>query len=140
MVARISVDPARAAAIGVATLAARALGDPCPMTDPDTSADALYRTLAQHYGVALGASRGRGFGSNALKTEGRIFAALSNGRLLLKLPAGRVDALVEAKLGERFSTGPGRVKKEWVTIGPSSAEEWTRLAEEARNHVRSQAR
>ena len=58
---------------------------------------------------------GRGFGSNALKVDGKIFASLSHGRLLVKLPAERVKALVEAKLGEPFSTGPGRVKKEWVT-------------------------
>jgi hypothetical protein len=110
------------------------------MTDVKTSAVDLYRTLALRHGVESGASRGRGFGANALKAEGRIFAALSNGRLLLKLPAGRVKALIEAGLGQPFSTGPGRVKREWVTIGPSSADEWMRLSEEARNYVRSQAR
>jgi hypothetical protein len=110
------------------------------MNDPKTSADELYRTLAEHYGVAPGALGGRGFGSNALKAEGKIFAALSNGRLLVKLPVERVKALVEAKLGEPFSTGPGRVKKEWVTVAPSSAEEWARLSEEARDFVLSKAR
>ncbi len=109
------------------------VSDPC-------SADALYRVVAQHHGVALGPARGRGFGSNALKVDGKIFAALSNGRLLLKLPAKRVEALVEARLGQRFSTGPGRIKKEWVTLAPSSADEWMGLSEEARRHVLSQAR
>lgn len=110
------------------------------MTDPKASAAALYRTLAERYGVASGAPRGRGFGSNALKTDGRIFAALSNGRLLIKLPVARVEALIEAGVGQPFSTGPGRVKKEWVTVGPSSADEWMSLSNEARNFVRSQAR
>jgi len=110
------------------------------MTDVKAHAEELYRTLALRHGVAPGASRGRGFGSDALKAEGRIFAALSNGRLLVKLPAERVKALVEAGLGEPFSTGPGRVKKEWVTIAPSSADEWMRLSEEARAYVRSQAK
>ena len=109
------------------------------MSDPKASVDALYRSLAERYGADPGASRGRGFGSNALKADGRIFAALSNGRLLLKLPAGRVKALIEDGLGQPFSTGPGRVKKEWVTIAPSSADDWMRLSEEARNYVRSQA-
>jgi hypothetical protein len=106
--------------------------------DPKTPEE-LYSMLAQRHGVAPGASPGRGFGSNALKANGKIFASLSKGRLLLKLPAKRVDALVEAGLGEPFATGPGRVKKEWVTVGPSRADEWMRLSEEARDYVRSQA-
>ena len=110
------------------------------MNEAKTSADALYRIVAKQYGVDPGAARGRGFGSGALKADGKIFAALSNERLLIKLPAERVEALVKANLGERFSTGPGRTKKEWVTVAPSSADEWLRLAEEARLYVLSQAR
>ena len=109
------------------------------MSDRKLSPEELFRTLAEHHGVDLHAPRGRGFGSNALKVEGRIFASLSHGRLLIKLPAERVKALVEAKLGAPFSTGPGRVKKEWVTVAPSSLEEWVRLSEEARRYVRSRA-
>ena len=110
------------------------------MNDSRTPADALYRIVAQHHGAEPGALGGRGFGSNALKVDGKIFASLAAGRLLVKLPAGRVDELVQAKLGERFSTGPGRVKKEWVTVAPSSADAWIRLSEEARGYVLSQVR
>jgi hypothetical protein len=109
------------------------------MNDPKVSPDELYRTLAQRYGVDLHAPRGRGFGSNALKVDGKIFASLSHGRLLVKLPVERVKALIDAKLGEPFSTGLGRVKKEWVTVAPSSVEEWVRLSEEARGYVGSKA-
>jgi hypothetical protein len=118
--------------------AARLAKDPS-MIDPKTLADQHYRALAVHYGPDLDAPRGRGFGSNALKVEGKIFASLSHGRLLIKLPVERVKALVEAKLGEPFSTGPGRVKKEWVTVAPSSIEEWIQLSDEARRYVRSEA-
>jgi hypothetical protein len=110
------------------------------MNDPIPSADDLYRDLAKHYGAPAGSLPGRGFGSSALKADGKIFASLSHGRLLIKLPAERVKALVEAKLGEPFSTGPGRVKKEWVTIAPASAPEWARLSEEARRYVLSKAK
>ena len=96
--------------------------------------------VAQHHGLTLDAARARGFGSNALKADGRIFAALSHGRLLVKLPAQRVGELIVAGLGEPFSTGPGRVKKEWVTLAPSSAHEWVRVSEEARRYVLAQAR
>jgi len=58
----------------------------------------------------------------------------------VKLPAQRVGELIVAGLGEPFSTGPGRVKKEWVTLAPSSADECVRLSEEARRYVLAQAR
>jgi hypothetical protein len=74
----------------------------CSMNDPMASPDELYRTLALRYGLDLHTPRGRGFGSDALKVDGKIFASLSHGRLLVKLPAERVKALVEAKLGEPF--------------------------------------
>jgi hypothetical protein len=109
------------------------------MNDPRPSPVELYRTLALHHGVDPHAPHGQGFGSGALKVDGKIFASLSHGRLLIKLPVERVKALVEAKLGEPFSTGPGRVKKEWVTVAPTSIEEWRRLSEEARRYVRSKA-
>jgi hypothetical protein len=54
--------------------------------------------------------------------------------LLLKLPSERIDALIENGVGERFSTGAGRPKKEWVTIAPTYAALWKGLAEEACRH------
>ena len=47
------------------------------MISGSVTADTLYRMVARHHGVTLDAARGRGFGSNALKADGRIFAALS---------------------------------------------------------------
>ena len=73
--------------------------------------------------------------SNSPVIDGKIFAALSKGPLLLKLPSKRVDALIENGVGERFSTGAGRPKKEWVTIAPKYAALWEGLAEEARRYV-----
>jgi hypothetical protein len=105
----------------------------------NASAEDCYRTLATRY-VDKGAGPSKGFGSNALKVNGKIFASLTKGRLLLKLPEMRVDALVEAGQGTRFSTGAGRAKREWVTVGPSSEREWLALAQEAHAHVKAQAR
>ena len=39
-------------------------------------------------------SGGSGFGRSALRWEKKIFAMLVRGRLVVKLPAARVDALV----------------------------------------------
>jgi hypothetical protein len=102
------------------------------------SAGDLYRVLAARYSGKPEASPSKGFGSNALKVNGKIFASLTRGRLLLKLPEARVDALVKAKKATRFSTGVGRVKKEWVTVGPSTAKDWLALAEEGRAYVLGQ--
>ncbi len=95
-------------------------------------AEAAFKAVLARHGAAGQAPRGRGFGSGALKVEGKIFASLASGdRLLLKLPAARVDALVAEGTGERFSTG-GRPKREWVTIAPAHAERWVPLSDEAR--------
>ena len=107
---------------------------------PDTalSPDALFQAVAAHHGGVGNAPR-RGFGSDALKVDGKIFATLSKGRLLLKLPGERVEALIAANIGARFSTGAGRAKKEWVTIAPTNPAHWVRLSDEARAYVVSRA-
>ncbi len=99
-------------------------------------AAAAFRAVQLHHGALDPAPAGRGFGSGALKVGGKIFASLSSGdRLLLKLPAARVDALIAQGAGERFTTGPGRPKREWITIGPSHASLWIALSDEARAFV-----
>jgi hypothetical protein len=100
-------------------------------------ADGLYALLTARY-AGEPAGQSKGFGSNALKVNGKIFASLTRGRLLLKLPETRVDWLIKSKKGLRFSTGAGRVKKEWVTVGPTTEKEWLALADEARTFVSAQ--
>jgi hypothetical protein len=102
-------------------------------------ANGLYAVLAARY-AGKPAGHSNGFGSNALKVQGKIFASLTRGRLLLKLPEARVDGLIRSKKGLRFSTGVGRVKKEWVTIAPTTEKEWLALADEARAFVSAQIR
>jgi TfoX/Sxy family transcriptional regulator of competence genes len=105
------------------------------MSGPEQSPADLFASVATHCGVAAPAAASARFGENALKVNGKIFASLSRGRLLLKLPKARVDSLIGAGKAEPFSTGADRVKKEWVTIAPSTADEWCALAQEARAFV-----
>jgi TfoX/Sxy family transcriptional regulator of competence genes len=77
----------------------------------------------------------RAFGSTSLKTAGRIFAMLVNGRLIVKLPARRVEELVESGTGERFDPGHGRLMREWLSIDSDSDDVWRTLAAEAEGFV-----
>jgi hypothetical protein len=78
----------------------------------------------------------KSFGKTELKVHGKIFAMLVKGRLVVKLPKLRVDALIAAGAGERFDPRhDGRLMKEWITIDPTLAEQWLSLAQEAREFV-----
>ncbi|HET8906911.1 MAG TPA: hypothetical protein VFN11_08105, partial [Ktedonobacterales bacterium] len=81
---------------------------------------------------------GRGFGADALKARGKIFAMLAGERLVVKLPRQRVDALVASGEGERFDPRrDGRLMKEWLALAPTSEIDWLTLAREAKEFVAS---
>ena len=84
---------------------------------------------------ADGVSPRRAFGADALKVGGRIFAMQGRGRLVVKLPRGRVDALVAAGDGERFDPGHGRLMREWFALDLGSDQDWDALANEALIYV-----
>jgi hypothetical protein len=52
--------------------------------------------------------------SDVLTVKGKIFAMLTRGKFVAKLPKERVDELVVNGAGERFNPGHGRLMKEWV--------------------------
>ena len=83
---------------------------------------------------------GRRFGSHALRRHGRIFAMLSGGCLVVKLPRTRVDELVAAGDGVRFDAGKGTPMKEWFTLRAESALSWSDLAREALAFAAAQTR
>lgn len=76
----------------------------------------------------------RGFGSDALTFNGRIFAALSHGKLLLKLPRARVDDLISTNIGEPFVLRD-RIMREWLLLPVEQEELWPTLTEEAYHFV-----
>ena len=80
---------------------------------------------------------GSGFGRGAIRFQDKIFAMLVRGRLVVKLPAGRVDALVSAGDGVRFDANKGTPMREWFSLGPQSALPWLPLAREALEFARS---
>jgi len=80
---------------------------------------------------------GAGFGRSALRYQGKIFAMLVRGRLVVKLPARRVDALVEAGDGVHFDANKGTPMREWLSLDPRSGQDWLALAGEALDFARS---
>ena len=80
----------------------------------------------------------QGFGSGALKVNGKIFAMMTpTAAFVVKIPKARVDELVNQGVGERFEPGPGLVMKEWLAVD-RHPELWTGLAEEAYQFVKGQ--
>ena len=83
----------------------------------------LFSALCAEYSNVTGVSvGGRGFGSDALKINNRIFAMLARGRLVVKLPRARVTELIETGRGEPFDAGKKTPMKEWVALTGDEAE------------------
>jgi TfoX/Sxy family transcriptional regulator of competence genes len=77
----------------------------------------------------------RMFGSTSIKSGGKMFAFLNKDRLVVKLPAARVEELVSGGKGQRFDPGHGRLQKEWLVVGSDAADDWLELAIEAEAYV-----
>jgi hypothetical protein len=82
---------------------------------------------------------GGGFGRSALRYEGKIFAMLASGRLVVKLPAGRVTALIRSGHGAAFDANKGTPMREWLSLDPQSELDWLSLATEALDFARAAA-
>ena len=107
------------------------------MTTPgERDPERLYADIARELVAEPGVELGRAFATEALKFEGKIFAMLHRGRLVVKLPVDRCVDLVAADRAAPFESG-GRRMKGWVSIGPDEAERWREYADEALAFVRS---
>ena len=107
------------------------------MSQPAITPEERYAALVEEFpGDYEVEQAGRGFGADALKAHGKIFAMLSGGRLVVKLPRQQVDTLVASGDGERFDPRhDGRQMKEWLALAPASPLDWLALAREARDFV-----
>lgn len=98
---------------------------------PEQRYESLVKSiLSSSHSAKVG--EGKGFGSTGqLKVGGKIFAMLVKGKLVVKLPRARVDALVESGEGGRFDAGKGKPMAEWFALSPTSSKRWRALAQEA---------
>ena len=108
-----------------------------PSSTPEERFATVVGELLGNAGVTP-PSEGKSFGSSGLKIHNKIFAMLARGRLVVKLPKSRVDALVTSGDGERYDPRQdGRLMKEWLTLEPASEADWLSLAREAMEFVAS---
>ena len=101
----------------------------------ETLYSSLVETFLKDADVTLGSPGKKCFGSSALQINNKIFAMLSRGRFVVKLPRQRVDDLIASGAGERFDPGHGRLMKEWLVVYSMSQLEWLSLAQEAKSFV-----
>ena len=108
--------------------------------DNEARFETLVAAMLERPGTTYGsgdttAGPQRAFGATSLKTNGRIFAMLVNGRLVVKLDRKRVDSLVASGAGTNFDPGHGRLMKEWLDLASDSEETWLALATESEAFV-----
>jgi hypothetical protein len=99
----------------------------------------IVKALGDKPGVAEPEPPGsaRRFGSSALRVNGRIFAMVSHGRLVLKLPSRRVAEIVASGAGDSYDAGKRKPMKEWVSLEAAMQDGWLDLASEALEFVGS---
>jgi hypothetical protein len=76
-----------------------------------------YKRLVTAVSTERGVTVEPGWGEDSLvlKADGKIFAILGRGGLVVKLPKSRVDELLGQGGGERFDPrSDGRLMKEWL--------------------------
>jgi len=90
-----------------------------------TNLVSFYATPQTEYPV----ERAKLFGFDCLRTNGKVFAKLHSGHLVMKFPANRITALVDSGQVNAYEHR-GRVLKEWGVI--STSKDIIALTEEAR--------
>jgi hypothetical protein len=101
------------------------------VSDAVREVDPLFAPIVEAFAGNKLVARKRMFSShNVLSVRNKIFAMLSRGNFVAKLPKARVDELVAKGVGKHFDPGHGRLMKEWLSV-PSGKASWIDLAKEA---------
>jgi hypothetical protein len=95
--------------------------------DPDD----IFASVARHYAGRPDIQLGTGFGDGpALRASGELFAALSDGALVVRRPPERCAQLVDAGEGSLLAD-EGQTREDWLVVNGVDAAEWLALVTEA---------
>ena len=104
----------------------------------ESAAGTLFDAVVEPFSGDPRVTAGTGFGgSPGRRVDGRIFAMLVRGELVVKLPRLRVDDLVEAGTAKWFDAGKARPMREWASIDTTHGDSWPALVGEAYDFVGS---
>lgn len=105
-----------------------------PSAGPNVD-DPMFAPVVAAFAPDKQVDQGKMFGSVGLKVNGKVFAMVVKGRLVVKLPKERVDALVASGIGDYFDPGHGKLMKEWVAV-TGTKPSWVDLSKEAYGFVK----
>ena len=109
-----------------------------PPKEPPTPAEKEFARLLKDLARTPGAGSPHrdGFGKHSMFAGRKMFAFLDKAdRLVVKLPAKRVDELVKDGTGVRWDPGNGMRMKEMLALDLSASRQWLLLAKEARTYM-----
>jgi hypothetical protein len=108
-----------------------------PRTEP--RATELFQAIAAEYLGRPGVSVGRIFHNEGLTINGKLFAMVVRGRLVVKVPAAQATTLIAEGRGVAFEPSPGRRLREWVMVEPpeegDDEDGWPALVDDAHRYV-----
>jgi hypothetical protein len=97
----------------------------------------LYEDLAELQLRDPAVVPGRILSTEALTVRGKVFAFLSKGRLVVKVPAARAAARRDSGRSEALGVG-ARPMREWISTPPDAGTaDWSQLLDEAKAYVAS---
>lgn len=103
---------------------------------PPSGGERQFAELAEFYeATSTNVDRVKLFGYDCLRVEGKVFAKLHNGHLVMKFPLQRASALIGSNCAGPFMCR-GRMMKEWAIV--DAGKNIIDLAEEAREFVRKE--
>ncbi|MFX0077570.1 MAG: hypothetical protein ACFE96_19160 [Candidatus Hermodarchaeota archaeon] len=100
------------------------------------TAEDYWLTVKEHF-LKMGDVQKQG---ESLKTKKKMFAMLSKGNYVLKLPKDRVNELIKSGQGLPYDPGNGKIMKEWVIIPSEYSEKWIEYTFEAKEFAKTLAK
>ena len=100
------------------------------------SAEEIWLKVKEHF-LKMSSVEKQG---ESLKISRKMFAMLSKGNYVLKLPKERVQELINSGEGLPYDPGNGKIMKEWVIIPVEYSHKWIEFASEAKKFAKTLAK